>query len=632
MAARLVPLALLVAYGAAFAGRALGTDLPLFDDHPGQLYRVQHVLTRGPAPWAWEPGWWAGYPELQFYPPGAAYTAALLSWASLGALRAEAAYQAVVWIAYLAPGLTSYLVLARILGSGWLALPGAFVALSFAGGTSGVEGGVHVGMLGARLGWALLPLLLWLLAPWITADRRSPWLAAPLIAGIVLMHPTALPAAVVLVALGALARPPRGARLGVAALLLAFAAALTAFWWLPLLARIAQTRALAWGEPPGANALTVALALCAVLGLVRAASASRGAVVLALWPWAVALGVLLDGAVLEPLGVHWLPANRVADGALIALILAAGLGWSGFRTSGRREAVVGLAGVALAVAAGLATHTLALWPGAAAWPSAHRIETGMRLGDLWHTLRGAPEGRVLFVRSGVPLVFGTDWWRPHTHVTALTPSNAGREIVNGTFTHPSPIAALVYRGDSGPDAIRTLVERLDGVSLFGRPLDSLDAATFARYADRLAISAVVALDLDLPRLAWLDASPAFERRGPPGFFVVWTRRDALAVAREVAPGRWRVEIAGAPGTWAPARLAYYPLWRATHGGTELETRRGELGDLEVKVPQGGAGPVELSYAPGAPELAGVALSALGLCVWLAAARRARRRRPAAPGR
>jgi len=149
VAARLVPLALLVAYGTAFAGRALGTDLPLFDDHPGQLYRVQHVLTRGPAPWAWEPGWWAGYPELQFYPPGAAYTAALLSWASLGALRAEGAYQAVVWIAYLLPGLTSYLALARILGSGWLALPGAFVALSFAGGTSGVEGGVHVGMLGA---------------------------------------------------------------------------------------------------------------------------------------------------------------------------------------------------------------------------------------------------------------------------------------------------------------------------------------------------------------------------------------------------------------------------------------------------------------------------------------------------
>ena len=256
----------------------------------------------------------------------------------------------------------------------------------------------------------------------------------------------------------------------------------------------------------------------------------------------------------------------------------------------------------------------------------------MRLGDLWHTLRRAPEGRVLFVRSGVPLVFGADWWRPHTHVTALTPSNAGREIVNGTFTHPSPIAALVYRGDSGPDAIRTLVERLDGVSLFGRPLDSLDAATFARYADRLAVSAVVALDLDLPRLAWLDASPTFERRGPPGFFVVWTRRDALAVAREVAPGRWRVELAGAPGTWAPARLAYYPLWRATHGGTELETRRGELGDLEVKVPPGGAGPVELSYAPGAPELAGVALSALGLCVCLAATRAGRRRPPAGSGR
>ena len=65
-----LPLALLLAYGVAFASWALGLSLIGFDDHPGQLYRVWQVVKLGPAPWTWNPGWWGGYPELQFYPPG----------------------------------------------------------------------------------------------------------------------------------------------------------------------------------------------------------------------------------------------------------------------------------------------------------------------------------------------------------------------------------------------------------------------------------------------------------------------------------------------------------------------------------------------------------------------------------
>src|SRR5256712_10643215 len=134
--------------GHAIGILSFGFSPPAFDDHPGQLYRLWHVVTRGPAPWAWNPDWWAGYPELQFYPPGFAYAGALLQRASVNALSVSAADQALVWIAYLAPGLTAFLALARLLRSGWLALPGAFVALTLsAGPTSGVEGGVHIGMI-----------------------------------------------------------------------------------------------------------------------------------------------------------------------------------------------------------------------------------------------------------------------------------------------------------------------------------------------------------------------------------------------------------------------------------------------------------------------------------------------------
>lgn len=159
-----LPAVLLLAYGAAFAARAIGVSVPAFDDHPGQLARLWHVVSEGPAPWAWNPGWWAGYPELQFYPPGWFYLGAAASWLTLGALPPPAIYTALVWLTYLAPGAAAFMLLRRLLGDGWLALPGAFLVLTFTGdpgggGASGVEGGVHIGMAAARLAWALLPLL-----------------------------------------------------------------------------------------------------------------------------------------------------------------------------------------------------------------------------------------------------------------------------------------------------------------------------------------------------------------------------------------------------------------------------------------------------------------------------------------
>jgi hypothetical protein len=627
----LFPLALLVSYGLAFGSAALGASPPAFDDHPGQLYRLWHVIARGPAPWAWNPDWWAGYPELQFYPPGFPYAGALLQRASVNALSVAAAYQAIVWVAYLAPGLTTFLALARVLRSGWLALPGAFVALTLSAGiSSGVEGGVHVGMLGARLAWALVPLLLLVLVPWIEDGGPPSRAAALIVAAIVLTHPAALPAAVTLIAVGAVARPPRRARLAGTLVSLALAAALTAFWTLPLVFRLANTRALAWGEPPAIGGFGAALAVLALLGLARARAAGPSGLVVALFPWAMALVVVVDRFALEPLGVRWLPANRVVDGAWIAFILAAALGWCGARTDAeprarfpRRELVTALTGVLLAVVLFWPSQrTLTLWPRAADWPSLASVERGLRLTDLWAALREAPPGRVLFVRSAVPLVYGAqgrrEWYRPHTHVTALAPVFSGRPIINGTFTHPSPIAALTYRGDAGPGPITRLAEQLDGVSLFGRPLDVLEPDTFNRYAERLGISVVVAIDEDSSRLRALDENSAFAKRASPAPFLIYVRREAMALPRAVGPGRWTITLAAERDAWVSTRTAYYPLWRARVEGAPTETRRGSFGDLEVRLsPGAGARAVDLDYRPGAPEISGIVVTAIGI-VWLAA--------------
>lgn len=642
--ALLPPLAVLLAYGVAFATAALGFSLLVYDDHPGQLYRAWHVVVHGFAPWAWNDGWWAGYPELQFYPPGLPYLTALLHLGSLGRLPVAGAYQTLLWVAYLAPGVTTFALLVRLAGDGWRALPGAFVALTLAAGVaSGVEGGIHWGMVAARLGWALLPLLVLVLRPWTERGGRFPPIGIALVAAIVLVHPAHFPTAVAVVGLTAwLGRGRRAARVAQALLALAVAAALTAFWTLPLIAHIGETRALAWGSigsftadlarhhPLSALLLGLAIAAWWLRPGTPAPEDGRTAAVVAALPWVTLLVVAIDALVLDPLGIRWLPADRIVDGAALAIVLAAGTAAGALlaylQARWRVPLALGaLAAVAAAVLLSLPGETLSLWPRASRWPSYQPTTQGLRLEALWSLLRGAPEGRTLFVRSAVPLAWGTEWWRPHTHLTALTPLTAGRPIVNGTFTHPSPVAALVYRGNTGRGPVTRLAEQIDGHSLFGRPLDELDASTLAAHAARLGVGTIVALEDDLPGLRGIDGSAAVGPRivSPP--FVVYALRRPVTLARAVGRDRWRLTLGGAPGTWASARMAYYPLWRAEHRGRPLAVRRGASGELEVQVPPG-SGEVDLLYRPGPAEWTGltVSLAALAALAW-------RTRRAARPG-
>ena len=639
-----LPLVLLLAFGVTFGVRALGVAPLAFDDHPGQLARLWHVIREGPAPWAWNDGWWAGYPELQFYPPGWFYAGATLYALALGLVPVPAIYQLLLWITYLAPGVTMFVLLRRLLGNGWAALPGAFVALAFTGDPAGgaasaVEGGVHIGMVGARLSWALLPVLALSLARWTETGGRFPLTAVLLLAAIVLTHPTHTPAALAIIAAAALATPVPGRSMAGAALGVVGALGLAAFWLLPLVAHLEETRALAWGTltlAPGGTPFTAALIGLAFVGWRRGNThrAPSSTWLLRAVGFAV-LAVVLVAFVAEPLGLRVLPADRVADGAWMTLLMASGLG-AGIlvQLAGRRipAVIATLAVCASLVAFSLPGRALALWPRPADWPSLESVSQGLRLDSLWRTLRAAPAGRTLFVRSGVPLVFGTAWYRPHTHVTALTPVFAGTAILGGTFTHGSPIAALVYRGDTRREPITRLAEQLDGESLFGRPLETLDTGTFESYARVFDITTIVALEDDAARLPFVTDHPRYRRVVVPPF-LVFVATDAPPRA---IPGREReLQIIEGAAPWVSARMAYYPLWRAERDGRPVPTRRGALGDLEIKT-DGGPGVVRLVYTPGGTEILAVMVSVVALVTLAAdAARRRRRARSAlreiAPG-
>jgi hypothetical protein len=261
-------------------------------------------------------------------------------------------------------------------------------------------------------------------------------------------------------------------------------------------------------------------------------------------------------------------------------------------------------------------RTLTLWPNRGDWPTYDVLERGFRLEALWAILGSTPDGHILITRSSVPLAYGTAWYRPHSHVLALAPLASGRSIIHGTFTHPSPIAAFLYRGDAGRGAITALAEQLDGHQLFGRRFANLDAATFNDIADRLGISAVVVFDEDLAARDAMTANSQFEPYAPSPPFLLYVRRVPPPVARQQSPGQWRVTLAGQPGEWTSARIAYYPLWRAAQGGRALATREGRLGELEVRLAVAER-PVELTYRPAWAEKTGLAVSGVGALVWLA---------------
>jgi uncharacterized membrane protein len=125
---REAPLLLLLVYGSAFAYAAFGRGVPAFDDHPGQLFRLWHALDRSlpSATWTadWSPDWWGGYPELQFYPPGFALVGAAIRALLLWRPSVETVYRILCAVILLAPGVTTYALLARVIGDRWLARGG----------------------------------------------------------------------------------------------------------------------------------------------------------------------------------------------------------------------------------------------------------------------------------------------------------------------------------------------------------------------------------------------------------------------------------------------------------------------------------------------------------------------------
>ena len=636
---REAPLLLLVLYAGAFAYVALGRGVPAFDDHPGQLFRLWHALDRSlPSTiWTadWNPDWWGGYPELQFYPPGFAILGAAIRTVLLWRPSIETVYRLLCAIVFLVPGITTYVLLARVLGDRWLALPAAFLALTLSADLrGGVEVGLRWGTLTTRLGLAWLPLLALALRPWVEGGRLPRW-APPLAALAILCHPATLPPVVALIglatALSLLARPERRT-VGQAAATLTLSFALTAFWSLPLVVRRAWVIPLAWGDLslglPGdlwARPLLLGLGMTATV-LAWAAVGIRRRLfdaLLAALPLVLAAFFLAD-LWLFPRGWTALEPQRLLDGIVQASVWAAGLG-AGVtvdrlvpaRADPRSRPLVALLVIALAAVLpdrGVHPSTLSIWPAADEWPTFQEVSYRHQLDRLWNALRGGTD-RVLFVTSSVRLDKNPVWYAPHSHVMSLTPLRAGREIVGGTFTHPSPIAARFYTGQATPPArLVTLAEQLDGQRLLGEPWERLSGEVFDRFARRLRIGTVVVPSGDAARARFLG--PSYAPAGEAAGFTLFERRDRpWPRVERITSRRYRVLVSPTGGVWIPTGIAAYPLWQVKSAAGRLETRVDDWGFLEFRVPVD-LFEAELVYSEGWLEWSALILFAISAGAWL----------------
>ncbi|MDQ7030089.1 MAG: hypothetical protein Q9O62_10090 [Ardenticatenia bacterium] len=190
-------------------GRPLLTaDVLIWGDNPGQFMRLWYPLT---VSWPrfrhvvdWNLLWYAGYPELQFYPPGFVLIGLAIHLIALGQLSPFGVYNVLLFIALVLPAFSVYAFLRHLLATmgPWPATLAGVVSGLFTLGFAPQWGGtnaVPIGLVGERLAFGVVPLV-WL-AGLLLVERGSPArrvIAAGLLAILVLLHPFHAPAAVLL--------------------------------------------------------------------------------------------------------------------------------------------------------------------------------------------------------------------------------------------------------------------------------------------------------------------------------------------------------------------------------------------------------------------------------------------------
>jgi hypothetical protein len=204
-------------------------------------------------------------------------------------------------------------------------------------------------------------------------------------------------------------------------------------------------------------------------------------------------------------------------------------------------------------------------------------------------------------------------------------------MMGGTFSHWSPIGALMWTGKLDPPALWGLPEDQDDRALFGVLLEKLADAQVYDYCRRFNITTIVTGVNDFHTRTFLDASPRFQSYYNNGYFFVYRVKeyenawidaqnadvDLLSFADDEITMRVRAARTDANVT---VKVYAYPLWRArTDAGQSLAITRDGLALMQIALPPGENYTVTLRYEEGVAEQVGLLLSILSGTIFMGGA-------------
>ncbi|MBI3538008.1 MAG: hypothetical protein HY070_10680 [Chloroflexi bacterium] len=645
----MLAIAMLLLIAWLVAGFLLVDDIFIYGDHPTLYWKFWYALN---VSWAqnhqlidWNPFWYAGFPDLQFYPPGYVIIGWLLNLITLGKLSTAFLYESVLWIAFTLPGLTIYYALSSLRFGRLAAFIGGVLGLTFPTFLDGTNA-LFIGMIGSRMAFGLNALVLTFSIAFLEGKAaKHAFLAILAMALAILAHPYHEIGIAISLGLFAIARRISLARAG-ARLLLIFlpAALLDAFWLMPLMAHsstemipvIRSTWDQTWRLLTD-NSLLV-YAFFAIVTLARARHEQdplRRSVLWTLFGLLLIIPALITADYLfliERLRVYLLDGVRLIGEYYLPIILLCAIGiaygveWVQARLALPRIAAPAIGFLIGAIFLVPTLQTTAYFQSRANEEPRflHAAIQDYDLKEFWQTLE-ASSGRVLFTS------FYTNLSRKNTDplpttLTALTPLFTRRAMMGGTSTHWSPIAALMWSGKINPPVLWGLSEEQDDRALFGVPLESLSPDSLWEICVRFNITTIVASVNDFQTRTFLDSSSRFHSYYNNGFFYVYqvvenenewadatnarvqiTRLDAHQINLHVYSANLDAN--------AQVKVYTYPLWRAQmSSGEPLSIKRDEFGLMQISLPRGEDYNVELRYELGTAERLGESISIASVIV------------------
>jgi len=634
------------------AGALLRDDVFILGDHAGHYWTLWYTLNVAVPQHHrlidWIPHWYAGYPERLFYPPGTMLVGWLLHLLTFGKLSTALIYQSILFLAYALPAFTFYYALRHLRFERRAALAAGIFALGFPTFFDGAHA-VVIGMTGSRLSFGLTALVLVWTIDFIETRRwRCAAFAAPTLALAILLHPYHSLGLMLALGLYVLVRRlafPR-ALLQVGSVVL-LALALAAFWLMPLLAHASgamiphiratfdQTLRLLSESFWSPYAL---LALVAITRMRHEADAARRAFLIVLIVLPILLAAIMlawHALFIERLHFYSLDPVRLIGEFYLALVLLAALGLSALSEWFARLATPRMR-ASLSTLITLLVSIVLLIP--FAQTSAHFARADgeprflsqairdYRLDELWTTLRETP-GRVWFTSFYTRLTArGTEAFP--TTLATLTPLFTERQMMGGTFSHWSPIGALMWSGKLDPPVLWGLPEDQDDRALFGVPLEEISDTQVYDYCRFFNITTIVATINDFRTRAFLDASPYFESYYNNGYFFVYRVNDYANAWFEARNANvtllafddteivLRVHTAQADAS-VNVKVYAFPLWRArTETGQTLVITRDDLALMQIALPPGENYTVTLRYEEGIVEHVGTLISFFGGILWV----------------